>query len=370
MLLVVMGAGAVMYVASAVLIPLTLGFLLHLLLRPIVRRLEPWGVPHGRAAVLVGGGFSALVLSAVIGTGTTATAFIDDVPGLIERAREQYQSVAESMPEVTDSENEGDDGSQGGDSAGGAAEDGETEASEEGGGGLLATQPADVANAIVRHAGPVLLGMLITFVSLMFLLIFGDVILEKIVKLLPQWHEKKEAVQAMWELERDLSTYLLTLTAINVGIALVVFPVLWSLGMPQPWLWAVLAGLLNYIPYLGPVIYLVLLTLASFISFSGWGGALMPPIAFLCINTVEAYLITPTLMGKRFELNPLVVFVWLVLWGWLWGVAGTLLAVPILVCFRIICSHVPDLYPLGMIIADERNEDGEGQAEQAARAVE
>jgi predicted PurR-regulated permease PerM len=117
--------------------------------------------------------------------------------------------------------------------------------------------------------------------------------------------------------------------------------------MPYPALWGVLAGLLNFVPYLGPVVTAGVILIVSLLTFEELGRALVAPILYFAINFTEGSFVTPTVLGRRLTLNPVVVFVGLVFWGWLWGIPGALLAVPLLAVVKIFCDHIEPLSPLG-----------------------
>jgi predicted PurR-regulated permease PerM len=119
------------------------------------------------------------------------------------------------------------------------------------------------------------------------------------------------------------------------------------LGMPNPVLWGVVAGLLNFIPYFGPLVVVLVLVLAGFLSFESTLGALTPSISYLAIHALESNFITPAALGRRLTLNPVVIFLSLMFWTWLWGVPGALLAVPLLMTLKIFCDHFKPLAAIG-----------------------
>ena len=110
--------------------------------------------------------------------------------------------------------------------------------------------------------------------------------------------------------------------------------------MPNAMLWGLGAGIFNFVPYLGPIVFAVLLAAASIVHFDSLAYAFLPVLAFGVVNTLEGYIISPMIYGRRLQLNPIMIFAALIIFAWLWGVAGALMAVPLLVCFRILCDHV------------------------------
>jgi predicted PurR-regulated permease PerM len=120
-----------------------------------------------------------------------------------------------------------------------------------------------------------------------------------------------------------------------------------ALGMPSPALIGTTAALLNFLPYVGAAVTLLGIFVVSALTFEGVTQTLLPVLAFLALSTIEGQLVQPLVLGRRFALNPVVVFVWVLLWGWLWGVPGLLVAVPMLVALRICAEKIPALHPLG-----------------------
>jgi predicted PurR-regulated permease PerM len=140
-----------------------------------------------------------------------------------------------------------------------------------------------------------------------------------------------------------MSAYLGAVTLVNLGLGTVLAVVLALLHMPNPLLWGGLAAVLTYVPYVGPAVGIALVTLASFVTFPTAGSAVLPPLAYLCLASLEGNFVTPFVLGRTFAVRPLVLFVWLALWAWLWSVAGAILAVPMLMLFKFICDETPGL---------------------------
>jgi predicted PurR-regulated permease PerM len=170
------------------------------------------------------------------------------------------------------------------------------------------------------------------------------------VTILPRLEDKKMAVDISRQMEADISMYLFTVTIISVGEGAAVGLAMYFIGLPNPLLWGVMAGILNFIPYLGSLVGVVVLTLVALLSFESIGHILLVPAAYLVIDFVEAYLVSPFVLSKRLTLNPVVLLIWLLFWGWLWGAAGALMAIPLLASFKIVCDHIEALQPVGEFI--------------------
>jgi predicted PurR-regulated permease PerM len=192
----------------------------------------------------------------------------------------------------------------------------------------------------------------VLIILLFFLLASGDMFLRKMIRVLPSLSDKKTAVEIARQIESDISKYLVTITMINGCLGLGTWGAMALLGVPNPVLWGVLAWATNYIPYLGAMVMYAVLTMVGFLTFPTAGQALLVPGAFGLLNILEAYVLTPMVLGKRLTLNPVVIFIALTFWGWIWGVAGAILAVPIMVVFKIFCDHSEPLASIGEFLGD------------------
>jgi predicted PurR-regulated permease PerM len=159
--------------------------------------------------------------------------------------------------------------------------------------------------------------------------------------------DKKNAVEIAHAIESQISSYLATIAIINfcLGVAIGVAMALW--GMPNPILWGVMGGLLNFIPYLGALIGVSVITLVAFTHFDLPSYGVLVPLTYYLLTAFEGYFVTPILLGRRLILNPVVIFLGFIFWGWLWHIPGMLLAVPILAVFKIFCDHIKPLEPVG-----------------------
>lgn len=192
----------------------------------------------------------------------------------------------------------------------------------------------------------------VMFILLFFLLASGDLFLHKLVRVLPGLADKQRAVDFASQVESDISKYLTTITMINGGLGLATWGAMALLGVPNPLLWGVLAWSTNYIPYLGAMTMYAVLTMVGFLTFANPGHALLVPGAFGVLNLLEAWVISPLVLGRRLTLNPVVIFLALTFWSWIWGIAGAMLAVPIMVVFKILCDHSEPLAPVGELLGE------------------
>ena len=186
-----------------------------------------------------------------------------------------------------------------------------------------------------------------TLVLLYFMLAMGDKFLRRLVAALPDFRTKKQVVEIAHQLQSDMSHYLLTVSAINVAFGAVVAVAMFAAGMPNALLWGVMAGILNYVPFLGHTVSAIVIAVVALLSFPELGIALIPPGLFIVIAALEGNVITPMILARRLTLNPVAVVAALLIWGWMWGIVGLLLAVPLLVVAKIACDKIEPLHPVG-----------------------
>jgi predicted PurR-regulated permease PerM len=182
-----------------------------------------------------------------------------------------------------------------------------------------------------------------TFVLLYLILASGDLFLQKLVRVMPTLSDKKRAIEISREIQQNISNYLFSVSLINIGLGLVVSAGLYFMGIPNAAMWGMLVALLNFVPYFGPVVGIVLLAAVGLLTFDTLWMGLLPPGWYLLLHLLEANFITPILLGRRFTLNAVVIFISLIFWTWLWGVPGALLSVPILVSIKVVCDRAPTL---------------------------
>jgi predicted PurR-regulated permease PerM len=323
-----------LYFARVVLKPVALAVLLDFLLKPVVRALGRLKIPEAVGAALVlitllgGATYGVYALS-----GPAAT-WLERAPRSLRLAEHRIRELRRPMESMSET-----------------AEKLAEMASPDGGTPNVEVTTEDLRSRLLRGAREFLFQSVAVVVLLYFLMASGDLFLRKLVKVLPTWGNKKRAVEIARETERHISTYLSTVTLINMGLGAAVGTAVWLAGLPSPVLWGVMVAVLNFVPYLGATAGIGILTVVSLLTFDSPWRALVPPGVYLACATLEGNFITPVLLGRQFTLNPVAVFIWLALWGFLWGIPGMLVAVPLLAILKIICDHVTPLLPLGELLA-------------------
>lgn len=337
-LLLVIASFYTLYFARAFFLPVTFGLLLNLLLSPFVRTLKRARIPEPIGAAIV-----VLSIVAAVGLGgyfltDPAQEWIAKAPQSLAVANNKIRKLRRPMEQVTKSADQ---------MARTATTGSSTPRTQE-----VTLAGPTLMDRFVSTSASFLAGALETLVLLYFLLASGDLFLQKLTKMLPEFRDKKKAVAIARETETSISMYLSTVALINVIEGGVVALVMWALGMPNPVLWGVLALFLEFVPYLGALTMVGVLTLAALSTFEGIGRIAAVPASYLAINLLQAYVLTPLLLGKRLTLNPVAILMGLILWWVIWGVAGAFIAVPLLAAFKILCDHIETLAPVGEFLGD------------------
>jgi len=319
------------YVAKEIILPVFAAFILKLLLQPAMRFLERWWVPRTLAALLL----IVVVFGMIIGLGTAvsgpAAAWAAKLPGGIPRLQERLSFLKGPIESVRQFLEQADAYAHWG-SPPRAASDAQ-------GGSLSQTLFAGTRSFAT--------GLFTTVLLLFFLLISGDTFLRRLVEILPDFSDKRQAVDISKQIEEDISAYLVTITIMNGMVGIATGTVMWLTGLGDPVFWGAVAFLLNFLPILGPLLGIAIFLLAGLLTIDTLWLALLPAGLYLAIHLIEGETITPMLLAKRFTLNPVLIIMALVFWYWMWGTPGAVLAVPMLAITKIICDRIKPLAAIG-----------------------
>jgi predicted PurR-regulated permease PerM len=324
------------YFARALLLPIVVAVLLDFLLSPVIRGMKRLRIkePVGAALLIL------VLLGALGGAGYSlaepAQAWMARAPESLERLQSGLRQVRRPVEQVTRTAEQ---------------VEAATEMSKQGPPEVVVRGPR-FSERLFGSTQLFVAGALETLVLLYFLLAVGDLFLQKLIRVLPQFKDKKTAVSIARETEASISTYLFTVMLVNLALGTVVSLVMFAVGMPNPMLWGALAALAEFIPYLGSTALLATLALAGLVTFPSVGHALLVPGSYLAVNILQSNFITPVVLGRRLTLNPVAILVGLIFWWWLWGVAGAFIAVPLLATFKIFCDHIESLAPIGEFLGD------------------
>lgn len=206
-----------------------------------------------------------------------------------------------------------------------------------------AQNPSDVAFSVwdvISNAPKVLAAILTVLLLVFFFLIYGDLLLRRLVEIAPNFGYKRHAVSIVRGIQSEVSRYILTTVVINMSLGLITAGILFLLKLPDPLLWGTMAMLANFIPYVGAITTTTMLLLVGLMHFNDVLHGILPALCFAGVTAVEGNLFTPMILGRRMRISPIAILIWLLVWGWLWGVPGALLAVPMLTSAKLIAERV------------------------------
>ena len=322
------------YFMRSILLPIVLALLLSYLLRPIVRGLDRLKIPLSVSAALLLIGFFGLIGYGISVLATPTAEWLQKAPAGFAELQRKLLPVKKSVAQVTQAT-------------------GEIE--------KLASANAEIrAVEVKRHPITETLFMrtpefiasaVLSLILLYFLLVYDQAFIAKLVKLLPTLSDKKTAVGIAHDIEAQISRYLFTVTAINVCLGVAVGTAVGLLGLRNPVMWGVMVALLNFVPYLGALTGIICMTIGAALSFDSLGYAFVFPAVYLFFGVLEGSFITPWIMGRSLTLNPVIILLSLTFWGWMWGIVGIILAVPILAAFKILCAHIKPMEPLAEFLS-------------------
>ena len=330
-----------LYFARDFLVPIVYALMLNFLISPAVRAMARWKIPPPLSAAVI-----VLALLAALGGGAYALSgpayrWISSAPESIAKVQEKVKHIVRPVQQV------GTTMERAADVVGSSSPKSTA---------VVVAGPS-VSSRIFGTTERLVAAILEIVILLYFLLAGGDLFLQKLIKVLPHFSDKVKAVEIARATEAAVSAFLSTALLVNIGEGVVVALVLWMIGMPNAPLWGVMVTVLEFVPYLGALAAVVVLTGAGLTAFDSVGHALLVPGSFLFINLIQGNVVSPLLLGHRLTLNPVAIFVGLAFFFWIWGVPGAFLAVPILATLKIFCDHITSLAAVGEFLG--QRDDGE-----------
>jgi predicted PurR-regulated permease PerM len=312
-------------------LPLTAAIVIAIALVPLLEWLERRGVPSPLAAFLALAAFLMLVNAALAIIVVPATGWFARLPESIPRIQSNlaplidfYSTLQTFVDRTLMSVASG------------------TEATAQ---AVAATTPTSVVDYFISAAPAAAIQLFFAVLVIFFFLAGWTRLRKGTIRRRGSFDGAMQTARVIQNVVDATAEYLATITAINAILGLVVALLLWALGMPSPFMWGGIVSICNFVPYLGPIVAAVLLGLGGLMTFDAVGFALLPATIFVGVHLVEANLITPLVLGRRLTISPLLILVSLSFWGWVWGVPGALLAVPLLLILQIILQSTgtPDL---------------------------
>jgi len=308
-------------ISKSLLVPLVLAGFIGLALNPIVAAAARWRIPRWLAAVVVMLLLGTGLVTAVSTLSTPALNWFHDAPAAMRAFAPKIKPMTQQIEAAS-------------------------RATQTLAGGVVTrnTQQPNTfsftAWDIVATAPKIIASVLTVALLVFFFLVYGDEILRRAVEISPTFAYKRHTVSIVRSIQVEVSSYLLLTAAINVTLGMVTSAMLYLYGVPDPLLWGCFATVANFIPYVGAISTTTVLAVVGALHFQELGPALLPAATFAGITAVEGNMITPMLQGRRSRLSPVAILLWLLIWGWIWGIPGAILAVPMLTCVKLITAKL------------------------------
>ncbi len=330
LVLATLAIGYTLWAAQTVILPILLAMFFALIGNPIIRLLQKAYLPRFLAAALV-------LVAGLAAAGALGVQLVGPAADWFQQAPQQMRQISQQVRNLTRPVQQ-------------ANQAAESFARAAGGEGnrkvqVIRTQmddPYKVLTRTPRLAASVLAVVLLT----LFFMIYGENLQRHAIALLPSRQQQRFTAEILRSIEREISRYVLTISVINTVVGLVLAGILTLLHIPLPeaLLWGTVAAVLNFAPYVGPLIGIVLMLLMGFVKFDDPLAASLPALAYLALHTLEGQVVTPIVLGRSMAISPLVLILALMLFGWLWGIVGLLLAVPLLVCIKLVLVRVDGMH--------------------------
>jgi predicted PurR-regulated permease PerM len=346
-LLVAVAIGALLYFAHAVFVPIALAVLLSLLLTAPVEALHRCGLPRSASALLV-----LVVLASLIGGSLNllwapAQSWWASAPQTLKTIENRSRPVARLINQIETLSSRA--GAIGATQPSNASPGGSVVQNDVGG----SSQHADMAVDILNETRAALVGIVTVTCLMLFLLAGGPPMLARMSAALASDLKSTHTLRVINAVRVEVSRYYSSIALINLGLGLCTAAIMMLLGMPNPFLWGAVAAVLNFLPYVGSATTLALLTVVAFVTFNSIGHVAAVAASYLALATIEGQVVQPLIVGRRLELNPIIVFLALWFGGWFWGVAGIVMAVPTLVSLKVVAQHSRSGRPVTEFLSPE-----------------
>ena len=323
-----LAVGYTLWATQDLILPVLLAMFFALVGNPIIRLLQRVRIPRFVAALAVL--CSGIALAVLLGQQLVqpASEWIREAPRELRSLAPKLQKLAKPMQDANKAA-ENIARAAGGENTSRPVQVVRTEVND----------PYRVLTTTPRMVASILAVVLLTF----FFMVYGQDLQRHAIALLPDRQKKRVTVEILHTIEIEVSRYVLTISVINMVVGLVFAACLYlglDLPLDQALLWGTLAAILNFAPYVGPLIGIVVMLLMGFSSFNDPVQSLLPAAIYLGLHTLEGQIVTPIVLGKRMALSPLILILALMVFGWIWGIIGLLLAVPMLVCVKIVLTRL------------------------------
>jgi predicted PurR-regulated permease PerM len=337
--LFILGILYTLYLAHQIILPIVLAVLTSLLLSPLVKKAYlNWRLPKVVSSLVL----VLVVLAGIVGIGaavaTPALEWAQKAPEGISRLlvgdseiMRQLDKVSQSAEQVEKSVDE-------------LSENDQSKPT------TVVLQTESWRSQLMSKARNGVAGLALALALTYFLLVSGDRLIFNFVKQLPR-PQRKTVLRITHDSQQQIAQYLAVLGLSNLSVGLLTGLICWAIGLPDPAMWGLIAGLARFIPYLGNMLTIALLAVVSAITLDTLWMMAIAPLSFILLTTIVGFFLEPWIHGFRMAINPVIIFVSIFFWGWLWGPVGVLLAVPLMTVIQVVLKQIPRLRPVYKVIA-------------------
>jgi predicted PurR-regulated permease PerM len=317
--------GTVLYLGHAVFIPIALAVLFALLLSAPVEALNQKGLPRSVSALLILVIFLSVLGAAADFLWTPAQTWLTAAPRTSQIIQRKIGPAARFVQRINAVTTR----------AGHLTDNGATQPAPK----PISTPPANESGSLLVQTREALVSALTSVILTLFLLAAGPPVVARMTAAFAKDTHATQVLKVIEAIRGEVGRYYATIALINFGLAVATSLLMTLVGMPNPILWGAVAGVLNFIPYVGSVTTFTILTIVAFVSFDGLGPVFAVAGGYLTLATLEGQVVQPWMVGQRLELHPIIVFLALWFGGWFWGIAGIVLAIPSLVALKVAAEH-------------------------------
>ncbi|WDI32690.1 AI-2E family transporter [Hyphococcus flavus] len=337
-IIAVVAAGVALYFGKPVFLPIATAAVLGVLLAPATEWLRRRGLPNSVGSLFVVAFFFSLFIGALYLIIQPGAAWLERLPEMLTDARKKLIGVEEAVNKVQDVSEQVDE----------LAKIGDEQRTQS----VKVDESPSLSAALASFLRTILIQVLFTTVLTYFFLASRLDIRRKLILIRTKVSGRRQMARMLGAVEKKVGSYMFTMLMINLGLGVATAVAMQTIGMPSPLVWGGLAALLNFIPYLGPITLTALLGVSGLVNYDEALMMAAPAGIYIALNFIESNFVTPLLIGQRLTMSPLAVILNISFWTWIWGPAGAIISIPVLVIVKTICDHSTFLRPIGVLLGN------------------
>ncbi|WP_182869546.1 AI-2E family transporter [Rhodopirellula sp. JC639] len=329
-----------LYIGRNLFVPIAVALFAYLTVRPMIRTCSRLGIPTAVSAAAIMIGLCCASGAAMYMLSGPAREMLQEVPRSMKEVKHKLAFVFDHLETVND-----------------ATEDISQAADEENLSPDEKPVPVQIKPTAWTTTSPLIAGtgnamsfFSIAGVLLYFLMAAGDALIRNLMSALPTFSSKRRFIEAVESVQDALSSYLAWVTLINACLGIAIGTAMWALEMPSPVLWGVAAMLLNFVPIVGAMVGIACVFFVALVNHEHASYAFIVAGTYATLTTLEGQFITPSILGRSMKLSSVLVFLSIVIWGWMWGMMGVFLAVPILIALTMISQKLDAMSPINAVL--------------------